>query len=133
MRLYSGSTTDFVQDNVHNRIAFKLSEAFQQHFRYEPPHSEVRAWRNSLRAMSQVIQNADLVDNGILVEYQIPLTSKRLDCLISGSDSEARDSAVIVELKQWERCETTSGENLVATKLRGRQTDVLHPSAQADQ
>ena len=30
MRLYSGSSTDFVSDSVHNRIADKLRDAFSR-------------------------------------------------------------------------------------------------------
>ena len=40
----------------------------------------------------------------ILLEYQLPLSSKRIDCMVCGRDDGARDQAVIVELKQWERC-----------------------------
>ena len=34
----------------------------------------------TLRAMADVLQLADLRDQGILVELRLPLTSKRLDC-----------------------------------------------------
>ena len=30
---------------------------------------------------------------------------KRLDCLVTGRDDMFRDQAVIVELKQWDKCE----------------------------
>jgi hypothetical protein len=63
----------------------------------------------------------------------LPLTSKRLDGLITGRDGERRESAVIVELKQWERSELTEGEDLVRTYVGGAQRDVLHPCAQANQ
>ena len=41
------------------------------------------------RAMADVLQLADLKDQGILVELQLPLSSQRLDCLITGSTRPA--------------------------------------------
>ncbi|HEX6852983.1 MAG TPA: DNA/RNA helicase domain-containing protein, partial [Candidatus Polarisedimenticolaceae bacterium] len=133
MRLYSGLSPHFIKDNVHNRIAEKLTDAFRREFRHAPPPSEVASWRNSLRAISQVLDDADFHDHGILLEYQLPMTSKRLDCMVTGQDGEGRDAAVIIELKQWERCGEAGAENLVTTRLGGAERDVLHPSAQVGQ
>jgi hypothetical protein len=79
MRLYSGTTT-LAEDPAHNRIAGKLRNAFFRELRYEPSPSEVSSWRNSLRVVSQVFQLGSLKDHGVLIEYQLPQTSKRLDC-----------------------------------------------------
>ena len=133
MRLYAGMSPDFVRDSTHNQIADKLKVAFRGQFRYDPPPSEVRAWQQSLRALAQVFTEADLNDHGVILEYQLPLTSKRLDCMITGHDNDRRDSAVIVELKQWDKSEATEGEGLVRTYLGGAERDVLHPSMQANQ
>jgi uncharacterized protein len=104
MRLYSGTTTTLAEDSAHNRIAGKLRDAFFRELRYEPSLSEVSSWRNSLRALSQAFQLGSLNDHGVLIEYQLPQTSKRLDCIVTGRDLDRRDQAVVVELKQWERC-----------------------------
>jgi hypothetical protein len=32
------------------------------------------------RATAQVFSSADLTNNGVILEYRLPLTSKRLDC-----------------------------------------------------
>jgi DUF2075 family protein len=134
MRLYAGHSTHFIQDTVHNQIAGKLGEAYFRHFRCKPSPSEVNSWRNSLRAVSQVFELAGLRDHGVLLEYQLPLSSKRLDCMICGRDAETgKDNAVIIELKQWDRCEEAVGEKLVATRIGGSLRDVLHPSAQVGQ
>jgi len=132
MRLFAGSSQQFLQDTIQNQIAEKLRLAFFNHFRYYPSPSEINSWRNSLRAVSQVFQYANLVDQGIILEYQLPLTSKRLDCLICGKDSSAEDNAVIIELKQWDKCEEASGENEVMTWVGGKR-EVLHPSVQVGQ
>lgn len=130
MHLYSGTTTDFVGDATHNRIATKLSETFFQHFRYHPSQSEVRSWQNSLRAMSSVVDLADLTDHGIVVELQLPLSSKRLDCLITGHDDGDAAQAVIIELKQWEKVGASYIDECVTVFMGQRERDVLHPSRQ---
>jgi DUF2075 family protein len=133
MRLYSGSSSQFIEDAVQNRIAGKLKAAFLEQFRYQPAESEVRSWHNSLGKMKDVFQRADLTDHGVILEYQLPLTSKRLDCLITGKDSEQSENAVIVELKQWEHCEPAEGENEVITWLGQGNRAHLHPSVQVGQ
>lgn len=133
MRLYSGTSKQFVKDSIQNQIADKLKSAFLSYNRYEPSPSEYRSWQNSLRSMAQVIQYTRLEDNGVILEYQLPQSSKRLDCVLTGRDTAAAENAVIIELKQWEACEPSDGENEVATWVGGRVRDVLHPSAQAGQ
>jgi DUF2075 family protein len=130
MHLYSGATTDFVADAANNRIAQQLADAFFEHFRYQAPQSEVRSWQNSLRAMAGVIQLAAMEDHGVIVELQLPLSSKRLDCLFTGHDESEKPQAVIVELKQWERTTQSEIEDCVVVFLGSRERDVLHPSRQ---
>ncbi len=133
MRLYAASSRQFVEDTIQNQIAEKLRLAYFDQYRYQPPASEVGAWRNSLRALKDLVQHAELLDHGVILEYQLPLSSRRLDCLFCGRDSTMRDSSVIVELKQWERCEEADGENEVVTRVGGTEREVLHPSVQVGQ
>lgn len=132
MRLYAGTSSQFIQDTVQNQIAEKLKLAFFEAFRYNPSPGEISSWRNSLRAVSQIFQYANLIDHGVILEYQLPLSSKRLDCLISGRDRNLKDMAVIIELKQWEKCEEAPGDNEVVTWVGGSKREVLHPSVQVD-
>jgi len=133
MRLYAGMSSNFIHDTVHNQIAGKLSEEFIRHFRYKPSPSEVNSWRNSLRAVSDVFQLARLNDHGVILEFQLPLTSRRLDCLVCGKDWQDRDNAVIIELKQWDKCGRAAGDNLVTAWVGGAEREILHPSAQVGQ
>jgi len=130
MHLYSGATTDFVVDATRNQIAAKLTDAFTDHFRYQPAQSEVRSWQNSLRAMADVVQLADLQDHGVAVELQLPLSSRRLDCLFTGHDEADAAQAVIVELKQWETVGPSDIEDCVSVFMGMRAREVLHPSRQ---
>lgn len=133
MQLYCGTTTQFVDDTLQNRITGRLEEAFFTHFRYRPSHSEVNSWRNSLRAMCNVVQYARLDDNGLVLEYQLPLTSKRLDFMITGRDARGAANAVIVELKQWSEAQASNVDGCVATFVAGAVRDELHPSVQVGQ
>src|SRR5271157_343994 len=133
MRLYSGTSLQFIEDTIQNQIAEKLRLAFFNYCRYYPSEAEIRSWRNSLRSMSQIVQYANLVDHGVVLEYQLPLTSKRLDCMLCGKNEAKKDNAVIVELKQWEKCEEASGDREVLTWIAGAQREVLHPSVQVGQ
>ena len=106
MRLYSGNTQQFIQDNVLNQIAEKLKQSFFDYFRHNPSQNEIRSWQNSLKSLSLTLQYSNLLDHGIILEYQLPLTSKHLDCLLTGQDNETKKNAVIIELKQWENSES---------------------------
>jgi len=122
-----------LDDTIHNEIGDKLKESFFQYFRYYPSPNEVQSWRNSLRAVSQVFDYSGLHDHGVILEYQLPQTSKRLDCMITGKDQSGSDRAVVIELKQWEKCEASDGENEVSTWVGGAKREVLHPSVQVGQ
>jgi uncharacterized protein len=130
MQLYAGLSTHFIRDTVHNQIAEKLKTAYFEYYRRQPSASEVQSWRNSLRASAQVFEEAGLKDHGVLLEYQLPLTSRRLDCMITGRNGQDHEHAVIVELKQWEGANAAIDDERVSTWLGGTERDVLHPSAQ---
>lgn len=131
MHLYSGSTADLIGDATRAELAAKLEDRFTQHFRYRPGRGEVQAWQNSLTRIASVLQIADLTRHGIVVELQLPLTSRRLDCLITGRDSNDEASSVIVELKQWDDVRRSPVEGCVEAFVGQNWRDVLHPSEQA--
>ena len=130
MHLYQGTSAQFIADAVQARLANQLSDRFFQEFRYRPSPGEVMSWRNSLGAMAHVLQLADLTDQGILVELKLPLSSKRLDVLITGSNPATGDAAVIIELKQWTNVGRSNISECVAVEYSGREVDQLHPSKQ---
>ena len=107
MRLYAGSTTNFINLNLNNQIAELLRQEFQKQFGFNPSVNEVMSWRNSLLRMALIFKDANLNDNGVFIEYQLPLSGKRIDVMITGKDSDGNKNSVIVELKQWEKCTLT--------------------------
>ena len=130
MHLYSGTSVDFISDAIQNRVASMMEAVYFDHHRHKPGPSEVRSWQNSLRAMASVLQTAGLDDNGVLLEWQLPLSSRRLDCMVTGHDDGGRRGAAIVELKQWDEAGPSSVDECVAVFLGGRIRDALHPSKQ---
>jgi DUF2075 family protein len=133
MQLYVGTGKSLVEESTYNRIAATLSEAFFRAFRFQATASEVNSWRNSIRAISQVFERGGMFSNGVILELQLPLSSLRLDCMITGFDHSSEANALIIELKQWDKCSEAAGKNEVATWLGGTLKDVLHPSAQVGQ
>jgi len=133
LRLYAGMSGAFIEDTVRNQIARKLSDAFFQYYGYPAAKSEVASWGNSLRAMAQVVQYAKLNDHGVVVEYELPSSSRRLDFMICGRDASRHDEAVIVELKQWSECEAAEADGLVTTWVGGKLRERPHPSVQVGQ
>ena len=109
MLLYKGISEEFIDESSRNLIASRLETRFFDIFRFRPSEAEVRSWENSLKQLARVFARLQLRDHGILLEYQLPLTSRRLDCLIAGKDADNKDQAVIIELKQWDKCARGQG------------------------
>ena len=82
--------------------------------------------------MRNVLDDDDIPEDvSLAVEYQIPLTSKRVDFLIAGKDGAGTDNVVVVELKQWEDSGMTSRPDVVTAFTGGANRAVCHPSYQA--
>lgn len=133
MQLYAGTSKDFITDATRNAIAGKLERAFLNAFHYKPSHQEVQSWQNSLFRMAFALQEGNFLDHGVLLEYQLPLSSRRLDCMVTGHSESGQPYSVLVELKQWSDVEASNAEDCVTTWVGGSKKDILHPSRQVGQ
>lgn len=133
MQLYAGTSKDFISDATRNGIASKLENAFLDAFHYKPSIQEVQSWQNSLFRMAFALQEGKFLDHGVLLEYQLPLSSRRLDCMVTGHSDGGQPYSVIVELKQWSDVEESNAEDCVTTWVAGSKKDILHPSRQVGQ
>ena len=132
MIIYSGTKEKLNSDIVAGTLAHKISDEFVARLHYSTGAAEYRSWENSLREMNAVLQMSALPDDvEIAVEFQIPLTSKRVDFMIAGLDENGQRNVVVVELKQWQQAQRTSREGLVTTYVGGARRTVTHPSYQA--
>ncbi|MGW9027903.1 DNA/RNA helicase domain-containing protein [Streptomyces sp. NPDC055722] len=91
-----------------------------------PGQSELNSWSKSWPALLTVLGNAGLDELYLLLEYELPGTSQRLDALLLGQRSD-RLVAVVVELKQWSVAAAHPAGSGMLT-VSGR--DVLHPARQ---
>ena len=133
MIVYSGTLKQFSNDVLMGVIADRIEECFALNGFNHHNEAEYRAFNNSLMVMNNVLCNDSGIDQDLYVaiEYQIPLTSKRVDFLITGYDESGKENVVIVELKQWEECTATSRDDVVTTFVGGAVRAVAHPCYQA--
>ena len=67
-----------------------------------PSAGEVRSWNASLPTLTNDLISFGLGNVEVLVEHQLPLSSKRVDAVLAGQHPETgKPSYVLVELKQW--------------------------------
>lgn len=130
MQLYQGTANSFIMETTRNKIAGDLSNAYFSYFGYFPSFEEKMSWQNSLRAIKDIFLHAGLNDQGISLEYFLPSSSKRLDCMVCGKNKEEEETALIIELKQWEKCFSCQDDKEVVTRIGGEEREMLHPSAQ---
>lgn len=132
MIVYSETRAQFTRDVFSNQIEEKILDAFRLRLGRRTSTAEIESWKNSMQYMNNVLVAGDIPeDAGVAIEYQVPLTSKRVDFILSGADGERHDSAVIVELKQWTEVADTGKDAIVRTFVGGAEREVTHPSYQA--
>lgn len=132
MIVYQSLKEGFLNDVVNNEIEIKIERAYRSFLGRRPSPNEVFSWANSMQRMKNVLEDPEIAsDAGISIEFQIPLTSKRIDFIITGLDVEKREKVVIVELKQWSSAELTDLPDLVRTRFQHGFTNTVHPSYQA--
>lgn len=132
MIIYENTRAGFINDIRMGSIASKVEDAFEQHGMHHNNKAEYRAWGNSLMYMRNVLDDDAIPEDvSLAIEYQIPLTSKRVDFLIAGKDESGTENVVVVELKQWEDSGITSRPDVVTAFTGGANRAVCHPSYQA--
>jgi DUF2075 family protein len=131
MIVYQNSKESFVNDVISNNIENIIDDFFKQKIGHRTSDNEKLSWRNSMMYMNNVlIDNQIPNDSGVIIEYQIPQTSKRIDFILTGQDENAVDYAILIELKQWSEAEITDKDGVVKTFVGGKKREVSHPSYQ---
>lgn len=130
MLAYLGTKSDFLRDAPV--IEDKVRDAVKEKLNFSVGQSEYQSWRNSLgNAMSHVMRSDEIPeDAGIAIEYRLNGRRFRLDFVISGLDSQDKESLVIIELKQWTDIQFSDLDEHIRTALGGGIRDVTHPSYQ---
>ena len=135
MLVYENTKSGFLDDTLTDQLVPEIKRGYESKGLGMGSESEVRSWENSFQYMYKVLHGSDVPDDaGVAIEFKIPLTSRRIDFLISGYDAAGNANVAIVELKQWsgENTETVAGKDgIVKTALGGGIRETTHPSYQA--
>lgn len=79
-----------------------LTDQFAHMHGYAPGTSEARSWERSIPVLAAALNDAGLGDVEVMLEYALPLNSKRADAVLAGVHPRTGEpSYVVVELKQW--------------------------------
>ncbi len=129
MTLYRESVAGF--SAVEHHFADLLAEQMAVRTGRGPSAGERRSWERSIPALRADLLAAGLDDVEMLVEFQLPLTSKRADVVLVGEHPETGGpSYLVVELKQWSHAERFEDDDaLIRIEQYGRRP-VTHPALQ---
>jgi uncharacterized protein len=132
MIVYTASKSKFLDDVLDDQIHEVIHREFQRKLFRRAGDSEVNSWRNSMKEMRQVLNDPDIPgDSLVSIEYNIPLTGKRIDFILTGRNAQLEECAVIIELKQWSDVQATKQDAVVNTWLGKGNINTPHPSYQA--
>ena len=112
-------------------LAERLAEQMSIQTGARPSPGEQRSWSRSIPQL-----RADLIDAGLggvemLLEYRLPLTSKRADVVLAGTHPRTGDpSYVVLELKQWSGASSFEDNDTLVRVDQYGDRGVLHPAVQ---
>lgn len=130
--MYQATKEKFKNDVITNNIENVILDIFKKKLGRTTGKQEILSWRNSMMYMENVLQDSEIPnDCGVMIEYQIPQTSKRIDFILTGKNEDDKKFALIVELKQWEKAQMTEKDGIVETFVGKGFRETPHPSYQA--
>ncbi len=132
MRLYEGTIRDFSTAVIENRAADDIRSSYERYYSRPVSPSELRAWQQSLNFLKNSFDYTGLTSNKLVIEYELPYSTRRIDALIFGKDNQNTDSVVLIELKQWsnDNVEDCSSEGNVFVDYGKFRREQAHPSLQ---
>jgi len=115
-----------------NDIGTIIYDAYRSATGRNTGKSEIDSWINSLQYMDRVLNDDEIPhDAGVAIEYHLPQSSKRIDFILTGKDHNQLESAILIELKQWQQAQMTASDAIVITQFKHVIRETLHPSYQA--
>ncbi|MGA8047479.1 MAG: DUF2075 domain-containing protein [Dermatophilaceae bacterium] len=88
--------------------------------------AERRSWERSIPVLVADLMDAGLGDVEMLLEFKLPLSSKRADVVLAGVSSSGEPRYVVVELKQWSEAHRFEDSDTLVS-VSGYPRPVLHP------
>ena len=131
MIVYSNSISKFLED-IDIGISSILNDLMSKKLYRKVGKSEINAWDSSLGYIANVIKDCNIPMNStITLEYNLPMTSKRVDLIVSGYNDKKQEVVILFELKQWSGIHLLDDSNyLVETIINGGIQRVVHPAYQ---
>ena len=132
MILYSSSKTAFINDINDKSIIDILNNKMKEKMYHYSSESEKSSWENSLEYISEVISSSNLPDDcTIILEYNLPISSSRIDLMITGFDEQNNKKVLLFELKQWSKANIVPDSDiLLETYVGNSLRRVVHPAYQ---
>jgi uncharacterized protein len=113
-------------------IGDEILSAFEKIVGHSTGIAERRSWENSMQYMRHILDDPEIPDDaGVAIEYTLPLTRKRVDFILTGTDDAGAETAILIELKQWSEATITDKDGVIVTYVGGREGEHPHPSYQA--
>lgn len=104
--LFRASAKTVVTMAFDSSLFLHLTEQFIHMHGHRPGPAEVRSWERSIPALATALNEAGLGEVEVMLEYALPLNSKRADAVLAGvHPATGEPSYVVVELKQWSQAE----------------------------
>lgn len=88
--------------------------------------SERRSWERSIPILTADLMDAGLDSVEMLLEFKLPLSSKRADVVLAGFAPAGHPRYLVVELKQWSQAHRFE-DNEALVDVDGYRRPVLHP------
>lgn len=129
MTLYRTTADAF--SAIEQTLVARLVEAMRTQTGRTPSPGERLSWERSLPALVADLRTAGLGDVEMLLEFQLPLTSKRADVVLAGQHPVTGGASyVIVELKQWSDATIFEDDEQLVTIGAYGARPVTHPVVQ---
>lgn len=132
MIVYHSTKAQFSDDVITNQIEERIKASYFNKLGRNSAPNEILSWKNSMMFMNNILIDSEIPnDSQVSIEFQIPMTSKRIDFIITGLNENHDEKVVIIELKQWSTASITTKDGVVSTRFQHGQTETAHPSYQA--
>lgn len=132
-------SSEFITQAKHPQsLAALLAAKSKALILHDVSEREIRAWENSLPALAEVMSEANLAEQIIILEYCLPSLDdlpNRVDAVLCGADAQGKLNAVIIELKQWANLpmKEDSKPGYLLVKYRDQWEQKPHPRKQAEE
>lgn len=99
--LYQASQSDFRQDVLVHQFVPKMLDAANK-LGVHPGEPEIRSWQANSLQIKDLLELAGVQGTYVTMEYKVPYSQKRIDCMLYGRGCDNHNHVVHIEMKQWE-------------------------------